>query len=257
MYRGFNLTLDDNFAEYLKIGRQLHENNQQEVKNKINSFKDSDGNLIASKIVASWFPPIEADIFLSHSHKDSNETIGLAGWLKKTFDLRSFIDSCIWGYSEELLRLIDNNYCLNEGSQTYSYDKRNRSTSHVYMMLSTALTKMINSCECIIFVNTPNSISPTNYIKTKGTTNSPWIYSEIAMTSLIQHRAPEEHRKLMMKAALEMLELREAALNVKYDVDLNHLTPLSMGDLKTWEDQQRRGYEALDALYQIKAEPHG
>lgn len=52
-----------------------------------------------------WFPKINADIFLSHSHKDEKLIIAFAGWLKDTFNLDVFIDSCIWGYSNDLQKL--------------------------------------------------------------------------------------------------------------------------------------------------------
>ena len=215
------------------------------------SFKDKDGNLLASEIIAGWFPAIEADVFLSHSHRDEEQVIGLAGWLHKEFQLKSFIDSCIWGRSTDLLRMIDDEYCYNRSTETYSYAKRNRSTSHVYMMLSTALSKMINSCECIIFVNTPNSISPKSYIE-GVTTDSPWIYSEIAMTSIVQKRTPAEHRGYMIKGAMALDALQES-FNVKYDVDLMHLAPLDINDLNEWcSNNNKIGADALDGLYTLK-----
>ena len=46
-------------------------------------------------------------IFISHSHKDINKVIAFAGWLKTNFGLEAFIDSCSWGYCDELLKIID------------------------------------------------------------------------------------------------------------------------------------------------------
>ena len=252
MYRGFNLELlNTDLSSFAEVGRRTHNDNKSFVRKTINEFKDDTGNLLASKIIAEWFPPHEADVFLSHSHKDEEKIIEIAGWLEKEFGLTSFIDSCIWGYSNDLLQMIDDQYCYKKSTETYDYQKRNRSTSHVYMMLSTALTKMIHNCECIIFVNTPNSISAKDYIS-GGTTDSPWIYSEIAMTSLIQKRAPAEHRKkLVIKA--EALEHFRESLNIKYDVNLSHLTPLDDADLKKWASQNyKTGVESLDTLYRLK-----
>lgn len=248
MYRGFNLDLGSaNLSDFLNEGRSIHENNKSLVDAKLAAFKDKDGNLLASEIIAGWFPAIEADVFLSHSHRDEEQVIGLAGWLHNKFQLKPFIDSCIWGRSTDLLRMIDDEYCYNKSTETYSYAKRNRSTSHVYMMLSTALSKMINSCECVVFVNTPNAISSKGYIEGE-TTDSPWIYSEIAMTSIVQKRTPAEHRGYMAKAAM-MFE----SLNVKYDIDLTHLTPLDFDDLAKWRsDNNKKGSRALDALYDLK-----
>ncbi|MDH0091659.1 hypothetical protein N7373_09410 [Achromobacter mucicolens] len=252
MYRGFNLNLGDgDFSSFVNAGREVHASNKNLVEQKLESFKDKNGNLLASEIIAGWFPPIEADVFLSHSHRDEATIIGLAGWLKQKFGLTSFIDSCIWGYSTDLLKMIDDEYCYNQSEKTYNYQKRNRSTGHVHMMLSTALSKMINSCECIIFANTPNSISAKDYIR-GATTDSPWIYSEIAMTSIVQKRAPNDHRRVLAKSQISNESISES-LQIKYDVDLGHLTSLDINDLIEWHSKnQKSGSESLDTLYSIK-----
>lgn len=252
MYRGFNLDIEStDLSSFLGVGESIHKANKSSVRKALDELQDDAGNLLASKIVADWFPPYEADVFLSHSHKDEDEVIALAGWLKVKFGLTSFIDSCIWGYSEELLKMIDDKYCYSSSAEIYDYKKRNRSTSHVYMMLSTALTRMINGCECVIFVNTPNSISAKDYINGE-TTESPWIYSEIAMTSLIQKRMPAEHRKLLIKSEASVEDFRDNFV-VKYEVDLRHLTSLDDDDLKNWEYRNyKSGAESLDTLYKIK-----
>lgn len=252
MYKGFNLDLgNEDFSSFLKIGREIHTSNKNLVEQKLESFKDQNGKLLASEIIAGWFPPIEADVFLSHSHRDEAEIIGLAGWLKQEFGLVSFIDSCIWGYSTDLLKIIDDEYCYDKKTATYNYQQRNRSTGHVHMMLSTALSKMINSCECIIFANTPNSISAEDYIK-GTTTDSPWIYSEIAMTSIIQKRAPNDHRRVLAKSKIATESISES-LKIKYDVNLTHLTSLNISDLNKWHSKNdKTGAESLDTLYSIK-----
>jgi hypothetical protein len=212
----------------------------------LNTFTDSDGDLIASRLTADWFPDVDAHVFISHAHVDSKLATRLAGFLSYHFDLVSFIDSTVWGSSDELLKMVDKQYCWQEESGTYNYSKRNRSTSHVHMMLATALAKMINSCECVIFLNTPSSISSSNYINGQ-VTESPWIYSEIAMTSLIQKRDPSEHR--LRKSILAMDE----ALKVKYDVNLSHLTSIFGADIKKWLDNAgsaKKG-RALDLLYSM------
>lgn len=93
----------------------------------------------------------------------------------------------VWGYSKDLLEIIDDEYGL-QTSGNYSYQRRNYLTSHVYMMLSIALTKMIDKCESIFFVNTPNLIVVSENIKAAKYTLSPWIYSELEMTRMIRHK---------------------------------------------------------------------
>ena len=45
--------------------------------------------------------------------------------------------------SNDLLRRIDENYCRHSNGISFDYNKRNYSTSHVHMMLSIALSKML------------------------------------------------------------------------------------------------------------------
>jgi len=115
------------------------------------------------------------------------------------------------------------------------------------MMLSTALARMMNDCECIIFLNTPHSISPVNYIRGQ-VTDSPWIYSEIAMTSLLQKRSPSDHRELAKSTVIA-----NEALRIRYEVDLKHLTELTSVDISMWKKRSAgiKGVDALDVLYEL------
>lgn len=150
MYRGFNVSVPDGWFEHYKDdGFASHAIQKARIESTIDSFKAADGKLIASKVAANWFPSMDADVFISHSHQDSELAIGLAGFLKREFSITSFIDSCAWGYSNDLLKMLDNEYCYQEESDTYNYSQRNRSTCHVFMMLSVALSKMMNDCECV------------------------------------------------------------------------------------------------------------
>jgi hypothetical protein len=258
MYRGYRVDLDDleinddiDITNYISIGARIHRENKAQVEKKLDSFKDSNGNLVASQITADWFPPIKADVFLSHSHKDEATVLWLSGLLFDHFGIRSFVDSSIWGHSDHLLRLLDNEYCYRESTGTYSYRMRNRSTSHVHMMVSIALMKMIDSCECIMFVDTPNSISPKEYITDADETKSPWIYSEISMTSLVRRRSLSQHRRMVGKIARTMDAALAEYFQVEYDVDLSHLIPLTSAKFAEWMNCNKKGTEALDALYRL------
>lgn len=254
MYLGFNLNVDLEFYDdYFRIGKRLHDENKKIVKDTLDSFKSENGKLKAEKIIAEWFPPISADVFLSHSHKDEPGIIALAGWLNHKFGLSCFIDSSLWGYSPELLRMIDNQYCYNKEKNTYNYDDRNKSTSHVYMMLSTALTRTMDSCECVFFVNTPNSIKIDETISSSGKTESPWIYSEIAMTKLIRRRDPRDHRAIK-GLAMDGMESFKESLDIEYDVDLSHLKDIDKSTLDDWatEHEKKPLKYALDFLYAKK-----
>lgn len=49
-------------------------------------------------IEEDWFTPIRSHIFLSHSHDDEEMVKQLVGYLKHTYGIECFIDSCVWGY---------------------------------------------------------------------------------------------------------------------------------------------------------------
>src|SRR5690554_4012979 len=102
MYRGFNLKLDE---KALKVfggnGTVSNDNHKNVIRTAINEMYEKDGVLDGSKIIDDWFPSINANVFISHSHADSELAISLAGWLKEKLHLSAFIDSCVWGYSED------------------------------------------------------------------------------------------------------------------------------------------------------------
>ena len=247
------MEITDLAMDWYDAGLELHALQQVHVRNALAGVLSADGKLDATKMQAIWFPQIQSDIFLSHSHADTRIAVALAGWLHVKLGLTCFIDSCAWGYADDLLRAIDVRYCYLSASDTYSYEKRNRSTSHVHMMLSVALSKMIDSSECVWFLNTPSSIAPREVIETGSarTTKSPWLYAELAMTKLIRRRSPAMHRH-HVKLARERLD--EAELAILYDVELDHLTSLTRRDLSVWSvaNAASSAAHALDLLYALK-----
>ena len=263
MHKGFELFIrskafaSDYFESCLISGKKRYNTVKTTVRKTISSFILENGKIDGSKMQANWFPQIEADIFISHSHKDENLAIVLSEWLYTEFGLSTFVDSCVWGFSSDLLKIIDDEYCLNTGGETYNYTKRNHSTSHVHMMLSTALTMMIDKAECILFLNTPNSITPYDVV---SKIKSPWIYSEIAMTSLVRQKPVEEYRlKRIVESFSEGGELRKS-LDVEYIINTEHLTKINDEVLNMWKEYwpyKSKKYSpdymqhALDILYDI------
>ena len=254
MFTGFQLAVSNksNFMEYKKIGDDLFNGQKRSVGAEIDKFLLGDGSINGAQIQSNWFPQIEADIFISHSHRDEELAIALAGWLKSKFDLTAFIDSCVWGYSNDLLKKIDNTYCKTADGAYYDYDKRNFSTSHVHMMLSMALTMMIDNTECVFFLDTPNSIKSSEVI---NQTLSPWIYYELGMTKLIRKKTPT--RNILIKAADSLNEVFTESLQIRYDVKLDHLSILSQTDLENWVNVHHRNTidHPLDQLYRLSEVP--
>lgn len=252
MHRGFNLNFNDiSISSYTESGERINNRYGTIVKRALDDFLSNRGSLDGSRLQEHWFPQIKADVFISHSHRDKDIATALAGWMHETFDLEPFIDSCVWGYADELLKSIDDRYCRNPGGDTYSYEKRNGSTSHVHMMLSTALGMMIDNTECLFFLNTPNSITSDEAI---SRTQSPWLFSEIAMTHIVRRKKPQEHRELI-ELTKSLRKSVEASLKIEYEVKTASLTTISLPTLKDWKIKykEQRGH-ALDVLYKVA--PH-
>lgn len=263
MYRGFDVRLGDLWFDskpkYREVGQAIFDANKLVAKQTLNALRDPSGDLNADAIMKEWFPDVKPHVFISHSHQDSVHAITMAGWLESRFKLSAFVDSCAWGYADDLLAEIDKKYCWRPETETFSYEMRNKSTAHVHIMLNSALMRLMNSAECVFFINSPNSISTQNYIRSEQTTDSPWLFSELTITRLIQKRWPHEHRgkKVMIKSARTHDAAMEA-IQIEYPADTHHLTPLAAPDLQRWDEDVPMYHEdpatTLDVLYGIAPE---
>ena len=263
MFAGFDFKIDSqenliNFSDYAIQGKNHLDSAKAAVERKlkeivINGTKSLDG----SSIQGEWFPEINADIFISHSRDDADLANGIAGWINSNFNLHCFIDSNVWGYTNDLLRILNDKYSDkrkgDDGGIVYTHEKCNRAANHVNTMLTIALQKMIDRCECVLFLNTNQSILP--YEKTlRDATDSPWIYSEIVCTQLIRHKELKEYRKEIFHEDQRMLFEASGGFHPAYSVSLDHLMPLDIGNLMKWEQSYRKAtskkHYPLDYLYQ-------
>jgi hypothetical protein len=251
MFSRFQLKLDNDFGAYYTTGLRLYDQAYSSIKQSLDNFLLKEDRLDGSRLQQHWFPQVHADLFLSHSHADKDIAIGLAGWLNQKFGISLFVDSCVWGYADDLLKQIDDKYCVIPGSDTYCYQKRNGSTSHVHTMLIAALTKLIDQTECVCFLNTPNSISSENAV---NKTKSPWLYSEIAISESLRRRPAIFHRLPSTKLA-KLLENRsfKAGLEIEYAVDLTSLQEIDIATLVRWQKfcMVKALDHPLDGLYKI------
>jgi hypothetical protein len=249
MDRGFNLSIDTGPypVDFSKVNAYKAAN-QKRIDDLAQLMIDKD-TFDASLILDSLFPAVSADIFLSHSSKDADEAIQIALELQENCDLNVFIDSCIWGSIYDLLKAIDNKYCRREGKTTYDYDERNRSTAHVHMILATALQRMIDQTDTIIFMNTDQSISLKHSVNGEQKTLSPWIHMELNFSNLVRRRS---RYKMVVesKIALDGVVSNEQ-LKVAHDAPTNHLTAISESQFMKWMLQASilKGSKAIDHLY--------
>lgn len=195
------------------------------------------------------------DIFISHSFNDRDKAATFSNKLKQK-ELNVFIDSEVWGSVYQLLKAIDNKYCYQSNSETYNYDKRNITTSNVYMVLNSALCRMIDKAECFMFIASNNSLnleSLSSQKQDKQTTSSPWIHSELLFSSMCRKNQParlkryaqDGFKKIYESASLESMPV------FKHPAELEHLTPLDEEVLKKLLRSTKRETAVLDELYQL------
>lgn len=157
MYSKFNCDISNYFYnehinQYHETGRKIYESFQQQCECSLRPSLLDNGHIDGTAVKETQFSIAKADVFISHSHKNIEKVKAFTGWLKEKFGLIAFIDSCVWGYCDDLLKLIDDRFCKHQDGKTYDYKLRNYTTSHVHTMLSAALLGMIDRTECLIFL---------------------------------------------------------------------------------------------------------
>jgi len=288
MYRGFNLKLGDHtFLEAYQPKKQKYSysfiSENKKFKEKLNTIKEKPEILLkntkkpevllensknGTKIQNKWFPKIEADIFISHSHKDLELAKNLAYWLEDTFRLKSFIDSDVWRYGDDLIKILDDKYSKiqndsffdsllpKENEEHYNYNIRNQTTSHVHIMLTTALTNMITNSKAFFFLNTSNSIlnNLIEYGSDEKKTHSPWIYHELNVIKMIL-----KLQKKIISSSKQQLLMESIDEDLSYDASLKDLITINNRKLKSWSEKYEQdkfkggclSSNSLGCLYEI------
>lgn len=261
MFTGFDLQFTNNSLSehYYDVGMKMFNRERKRMKHKLDQYLIGNKIIDATKLRDDWFPQITADVFLSHSHKDEKMAIKLAGYLKHHFSLDVFIDSCVWDYVNDLQRQVDDTHVTKSpngrGGHTYNYSERNNSTTHVHMMLASALKAMLDNTECVFFLNSTQSMTSINSrdVIRKGTM-SPWIYFELDTIDTIRKRYPKEHRLQKSLNAQKFAEdsKQPQPLLAFYEVQ-TQLVPLNEDLLDEWKNMRRyhKSSDALDGLYQL------
>lgn len=268
MYAGFNLDVSRSYGQIpfseFRLEGQLHlKAPQNTVRNSLRDFVLEGTNIHdGTAIQNAWFPEVKADIFISHSHKDIDLAESLAGWLHTRFGLRCFIDSNVWGYADELLELINSEYSNKRkdptGGYLYNHESCIAASKHIDTMLTIALHKMIDRCECVFLLNTENSIQRYAALP-HDATFSPWIYSEIVCSQLVRKRPLSDYRdRSILKHDGLLFEAAQENFTPAYSVTTKHLHPLNYHILSQWEKNYREKHSVckypLDTLYALMPE---
>ncbi len=201
----------------------------ERIKRTIKDYVSKENWIDGKSLMDDCFPEIDnVRIFISHSHKDCSTAVSLANYINQELGLKSFIDSMVWEYSNELLREIDSQYSISDDDPSlYSYDKRNVSSSYVHMMLAVSLTHMMDKCDCLIFVDTPNSINAPEKLG-KSFTFSPWIYYELCAYHFLQRKDIRRDRQDKIASVSESTE----GIKIALPTDISGLFNLHYSDIR-------------------------
>lgn len=222
---------------------------------RLEALLTSAGPIDAEAVANIIFPHGVPDVFLSHSHADVEKTTYLAMEMEN-LGLRVFIDSEVWGSVFALLKKIDKKFCYQEASKTFNYDYRNITTSNTFMILNSALIKMIDKAEVFMFVGSSSSLAfdSTEELLGEDKTYSPWIHSELLFSSMARVKLPERFKRTV---ALDEAKTKvEASLEAEkprfiHPADTEHLIPINSHQLTSWLSSGREGIIALNRLYEI------
>ena len=265
MYRCFKLDISESDffdllpaakATWKRIGVERKNEQKLLIDDFLETVTNAEGVIDGEQLSRVWFPIDRYDIFLSYSHTDEDLAMLLVGFLENVFKLKVFMDALVWNSADDLLKVIDNKYCLQEDKKHYDYRKRNFSTSHVHSMLSTAIAKAIDHSEVVFFLNTSNSTYKLKDFFTREHTLSPWIYQEILFSSLLRVREWKEHRS---KELFEHTAFQHD-LAVAYKIPLDHFEIINYYDLVNWNhawtEKTSKKKSTYADLFEDKDEKH-
>lgn len=235
MYRGFSID-DISFDNMDCLAEEFDAQfSKPAIHNNLEKYRKINGDLDASAIQEDLFPQWDFDVFISHSHDDEILAKALAWWLQKNFNLKVFVDSAVWGYFSTLLKGIRCNTTLLDA------------VSHAHMMLTMALMTMIDRTECLFFLNTPKSINLDE--KFNMGTYSPWLYTEIGISRMIEKKLSRRPCNFSKENLREKKLLKSS---MWYQTAISHLTTLDAGDLNSWKrNYQKTPKHPLDVLYKL------
>lgn len=246
-----NLDADKNYKNYnfLDIGIKDFTNKVTEKAIDIESFIKE--NIIDVTSLSNSVFPIKNkeettekkfDFFISYSYSDVETVNRLANYLSK-LDFKVFVDNQEWQSAYSLLKKFDDKICYTS-KNTYSYEKRNITTTNIYLMLSTALAKVINNSEYFIIIKSKNSY---NKINNKYYTTSPWLQYEMEIFNLI---APYKsiYTPQIITASMES-ESMLLTWRGEYDINNSYFSILTLNDLKNLKENKKNLNDFLKLNY--------
>lgn len=192
MDRAYNLLINnqehENLKRYVDFGKTFYDKHKRIFESIIAKSMLSDGQIDAAVIQEMMFPIVSADVFLSHSSKDSELAYAVAGYINNIYKKNVFIDSAFWGNMYDLEYELNCKFSMGQ-NDLFDYSKHDYIASHTMMLLATSLSSMISNTKYFVFLNTNNSLPEISV------TNSSWIYYELHCANQYLRRPINESRK--------------------------------------------------------------
>lgn len=87
MYLGFNLGTKADYTNWYDKGKKMYHDKAFEINKSLKSYLHEGTETINGNLVEhDWFPKLNADVFLSHSHADEKMLLDLQDGYKKILD---------------------------------------------------------------------------------------------------------------------------------------------------------------------------
>ncbi|MFP6126335.1 TIR domain protein [Helicobacter pylori] len=174
-------------------------------------YSNDDIVLKRNEIKEAFFSPFKpqlknAQVFLSHSHADKNETLKVKNYLESEKKSQSIYRPLFWDYKDDVLNKLA------------EYDDMSGIEDVFTLILRESLECMIKKCPYFVFLQSKNSVSLNQDLL--KITYSAWIYEELKIvnTLIADTTIKESHIK---------------AMRISYDITnlLGRFKPISLDSL--------------------------
>ena len=102
------------------------------------------------------------------------------------------------------------------------------------------LTQMMDKCECLFFLNTPNFVEPKSVISNEAYTHSPLLFHEISTFEYIRKKRNKCTILKYVADGSTNFSLNEAEIpRIVHTLKMENLVSLMYDDLKEWHEKSK------------------
>ena len=252
MYRAFDVELGT--YDLSNVSREKYLARKNNTRNQLKQLIASNDTIKSEDIKELLLPTGgNFQIFISHSHADEQLAINFAEAIEQRTGIKCFIDSLYWDNIDSLVEELKDNYLYD--SETIDMGGLVKTCQHANIILASALTEMLNKCECVFFLNTSNSVIASKS-KINQSTYSPWIYHEIYTISKLPSKRPVRPRAIYEASNEGLMHalMYDSYKSFTYDLDLQRMSKMNISDIKNWLSNAERLNHCkhpLDVLYNL------